>query len=316
MFLVRRLVALAVTVVLAPCFSFIVFDTLGRDHLAPGETLRELGAWLERLLLHADLGDSDYFREPITDVFRLGFPADVTMLAGGLLLGAVGGVCAGLFAVANPRSWAQRCLDLLAGLGVSMPVYWMGFVVLILFAHNSGLIAMVPFVSGQADYEELPDDPLAFVQALWIPIAVVATPIAAGVYRMTIAASRDVLGEDFVRTAAAKGLRPRWVLCRHVFPPAAIPVLVMTAAQVNLLIMNVSLMQVGFNIPGSFREVQRALANGNIEMMQALVFYGCVVIALANTAADLLQARLDPRVRDQLASSSPTLRMPARLRRS
>jgi ABC-type dipeptide/oligopeptide/nickel transport system permease component len=60
-------------------------------------------------------------------------------------------------------------------------------------------------------------------------------------------------------------------------------------------------MQVAFNIPGSFREVQRALANGNIETMQALVLYGCVIIAVANLAADLLQARLDPRVRDALA---------------
>jgi len=284
-------------VVLAPCVSFIVFDTLARDHFAPGETLRALRVWLERLLLHGDLGDSGWYRTDITEVFKLGLPADLTMLVGGLALGLAGGVGTGLLAVAYPRTALQRGLDVLSALGVSMPIYWMGFVVLILFAHNSGLILMVPFVSGQADFEELPDDPLAFVQALWVPIAVVATPIAAGVYRMTIAASRDVLGEDFVRTAQAKGLRRRRVLFRHVFPVAAIPVLVMTAAQVNLLIMNVSLMQVAFNIPGSFREVQRALANGDIETMQALVLYGCVIIALANMAADLLQARLDPRVR-------------------
>ena len=316
MYVVRRLAALVVTVVLAPCLSFIVFDTLAQDHFAPRETLRDLRAWLEQLLLHGNLGDSGWYRTDITDVFRLGFPADMAMLCGGLALGLAGGVLAGLLAVAHPRSVLQRCLDVLAALGVSMPIYWMGFVVLILFAHNSGLILMVPFVSGQSDFEELPDDPLAFVKALWVPIVVVATPIAASVYRMTIAASREVLGEDFVRTAEAKGLRRRRVLARHVFPIAAIPVLVMTAAQVNLLIMNVSLMQVAFNIPGSFREVQRALANANIEMMQALVLYGCIVIALANLAADLLQARLDPRVRDQVLSSSPTLRMPRRRGRS
>jgi ABC-type dipeptide/oligopeptide/nickel transport system permease component len=301
MYVVRRFAALIVTVVLAPCVSFVVFDTLQQDHVAPLETLRELRAWLERLLLHGDLGDSGWYRTDMTEVIRLGLPADLTMLIGGLVLGLAGGVVFGLIAVAHPRSLLQRCLDLVAGLGVSMPIYWMGFVVLILFAHNSGLILMVPFVSGQADFEELPSDPLAFVQALWVPIVVCATPIAASVYRMTIAASRDVLGEDFVRTAQAKGLRRRHVLSRHVFPVASIPVLVMTAAQVNLLIMNVSLMQVAFNIPGSFREVQRALANGNIETMQALVLYGCVIIALANLAADLLQARLDPRVRESLA---------------
>ena len=310
MYVVRRLVALVVTVVLAPCLSFIVFDTLAKDHFAPGETLRDLRAWLEQLLLHGNLGESSWSRVDMTEVIRWGLPADLTMLFGGLALGLAGGVAAGLLAVAHPRSALQRCMDVVAALGVSMPIYWMGFVVLILFAHNSGLIVMVPFVSGQADYEELPSDPLAFVKALWVPIVVVSAPVAASVYRMTIAASRDVLGEDFVRTAESKGLRRRRVLTRHVFPVAAIPVLVMTAAQVNLLIMNVSLMQVAFNIPGSFREVQRALANGNIATMQALVLYGCIIIALANMAADLLQARLDPRVRDQVLSSSPTLRMP------
>jgi hypothetical protein len=67
---------------------------------------------------------------------------------------------------------------LVAGLGVSIPSYWMGFVVLVAFAHNSGPILMVPFLSGQADYEELPSDPLAFVQSLWVPCAVIATPLA------------------------------------------------------------------------------------------------------------------------------------------
>jgi peptide/nickel transport system permease protein len=143
---------------------------------------------------------------------------------------------------------------------------------------------------------------------------VIATPIGASVYRMTIAASRDVLGEEFVRTAYAKGLRRRHVLSRHVFPVAAVPVLILTASLVNLLITNIGLMQVAFNIPGSFREMQRALVNGDIDMLQALVVYGCLIIAVFNTVADLLQARLDPRVRDAVLSSTPLLGGP-RLRR-
>ena len=88
---------------------------------------------------------------------------------------------------------------------------------------------------------------------------------------MTIGASRDVLGEDFVRTAQAKGLSMRRTLIRHVFPVAAIPVLVLTAAQVNLLITNIGLMQIAFNIPGSLREMKNALDNGDADMLQALV---------------------------------------------
>jgi ABC-type dipeptide/oligopeptide/nickel transport system permease component len=127
---------------------------------------------------------------------------------------------------------------------------------------------------------------------------VVGTPIAAGVYRMTLAASRDLLGEEFVRTAYGKGLSERRVLAGHVLPVAAAPILILASSQVNLLITNVALMQVAFNIPGAFREVTRALANGNILTFQALVVEGCILIALANMATDLLQARLDPRLRD------------------
>ena len=91
------------------------------------------------------------------------------------------------------------------------------------------------------------------------------------------------------------------MLTRHVLPVAGVPVLILASSQVNLLITNVALMQVAFNIPGAFREVTRALANGNIITIQALVVEGCILIALANMAADLLQARLDPRLRDARA---------------
>ena len=188
-------------------------------------------------------------------------------------------------------------MDVLAGLGVSLPVYWMGFAVLMLFASNTGMVVMLPFVSGAAQYKTLPSDPIAFVLSLWVPCVVVGTALSAGVYRMTIGASRDVLGEDFVRTARAKGLSTRRTLVHHVFPVAAVPVLVLSAAQVNLLITNVGLMQIAFNIPGSFREMKNALDNGDTDLLQALVVYGCIIIAIANMIADLLQARLDPRVR-------------------
>jgi ABC-type dipeptide/oligopeptide/nickel transport system permease component len=127
---------------------------------------------------------------------------------------------------------------------------------------------------------------------------------------MTLAASRDVLGEDFVRTAYAKGLPRRRVLVRHVFPVAAVPVLMLAAVQVNLMLTNIGLMQVAFNIPGSFREIQPALANGDVDMIQALVVLGCAIIAIFNMLADLLQLRLDPRVRDATLSAVTPLGRP------
>ena len=296
-FVIRRLAALAATIIIAPAVSYVVFDTLSKDHIAPGETIEGLVEWETAFLFHYDLGYSDYYDRDITWVLERGFPADITMLLGGMAFGLASGVAGGLLAVARPRSPLTRIMDVLAGLGVSMPVYWMGFAVLMLVAADTGLFVQLPFVSAAASYEFLPSDPIAFVFSLWVPCVVVGTALSAGVYRMTIGASRDVLGEDFVRAARAKGLSTRGTLVRHVFPVAAIPVLVLAAAQVNLLIMNTALMQVAFNIPGGLREMKDALDSGDTIMLQALVTYGCIMIALANMIADLLQAWLDPRVR-------------------
>jgi peptide/nickel transport system permease protein len=296
--LLRRLGILAVTIVLAPAFTYVVFTTLRADSFTPGETLSGLWDWMSAFLFHGDLGYDEDFDLPLTQVLLDGLPVDLVMMAGGLAFGLGVGAFGGLVAVARPRSRLTRTFDLLAGLGVSMPVYWMGFAVLMLFASNTGMLVQLPFVSGAGKYEELPSDPVAFVLSLWVPCVVVGTPIAAGVYRMTLAASRELLGEEFVRTAYSKGLSERRVLTHHILPVAGIPVLILASSQVNLLITNVALMQVAFNIPGAFREVTRALANGNILTLQALVVEGCILIALANMATDLLQARLDPRLRD------------------
>ncbi len=298
MFLVRRLAVLVATIVLAPAVTYVVFTTLRADSFTPGATLSGLGDWMTAFLFHGDLGYDEDFDMPLTQVLFDGLPVDLVMMAGGLAFGLGVGALGGLVALARPRSRLARSFDLLAGLGVSMPIYWMGFAVLMLFASNSGMVLQVPFVSGAGKYEELPSDPVAFVLSLWVPCVVVGTPIAAGVYRMTLAASRELLGEEFVRTAYGKGLTERRVLARHILPVAATPVLILTSSQINLLITNVALMQVAFNIPGAFREITRALANGNIITIQALVVEGCILIALANMAADLLQARLDPRLRD------------------
>jgi peptide/nickel transport system permease protein len=296
-FLARKLATLASTIVLAPAFTYVVMETLRAETFAPGETLSGLADWMAAFLLHGDLGFDEQYDLPMTQMLWDGLPVDLVMLVGGLAFGLGAGALGGVVTIARPRSPLARCFDLLAGLGVSMPVYWMGLAVLLLFASNTGMIVRLPFVSRAAQYEELPDDPVAFVLSLWVPCVVLGTPIAAGVYRMTLAAGRELLGEDFVRTAYSKGLRERNVLLRHVMPVAAIPILILAATQMNLLIMNVALLQSAFNIPGSFRELNRALANGNTTLIQALIVEGCVIIAIANTAADLLQARIDPRVR-------------------
>jgi peptide/nickel transport system permease protein len=115
--------------------------------------------------------------------------------------------------------------------------------------------------------------------------------------RMTVVTLRDAVGEDFIRTAHAKSVPAHRVLRRHAFPLAVAPVAALTAASMPLLITNIALMESAFNIPGLDREISSVYSNADLPLIQAMVIETTILIVLANLAADLLQARVDPRVR-------------------
>ena len=107
----------------------------------------------------------------------------------------------------------------------------------------------------------------------------------------------EVLGEDYLRTARGKGVRESVVLRRHALPPASAPVIALVGVNINLMITNVALMESVFNIPGSFRYIERALVNRDVDLVQGMVLEATFFIVCANFLADAIQAYMDPRVR-------------------
>jgi hypothetical protein len=110
-----------------------------------------------------------------------------------------------------------------AAVVISSPPYWLGFLVLIWFAPGTGYVLELPFVSALMDYEEGELGPLGWLKALWLPWVLVGLPLAAGVMRMVVVTLRDTVGEDFIRTARAKGLPPGPVLRPHASRPRSRP---------------------------------------------------------------------------------------------
>jgi peptide/nickel transport system permease protein len=155
----------------------------------------------------------------------------------------------------------------------------------------------IPFVSGLMDYQDGEYGLLGWVKALWIPWLLVGLPLAAAVMRMVVLTLRDAAGEEFLRTARAKGISDRRVLFRHSLPLTVAPVAALTAATMPLLVTNVALMESAFNIPGLYREIRSVYSNADLPLIQAMVIETTILIVVANTLADLIQARLDPRVR-------------------
>jgi peptide/nickel transport system permease protein len=222
---------------------------------------------------------------------------DLQLMIGGLALGLLVGVVAGRSAAVRPGSRRARASKFATAIQLACPPYFQAFMILVFFAAGSGYVLQLPFVSGQQDYVPFLEDPLGYVKAMWIPWVIVALPMAAFVARIADSSLREVLQEDYLRTARSKGLRERRVVDRHALPVAAAPIAMMAGVNMATLLLNVALTESIFSIPGLYRLIKPAMYSHDVPVIQAMMLEGVVLIVVANFLADAVQAALDPRVR-------------------
>jgi peptide/nickel transport system permease protein len=159
------------------------------------------------------------------------------------------------------------------------------------------MLVQLPFASATGEYVPLTENPLTYLKAMWLPWLLVGLPLAAYVLRITDASLRDILQEDYMRTARAKGLAERDVIRRHALPVATPPIALMTGVNVSTVLINAALMESAFNVPGLYRLIRSAVYVRDLWVIQAMVIEGVVLVVVANALADLIQAAMDPRVR-------------------
>jgi peptide/nickel transport system permease protein len=248
------------------------------------------------VFLHADLGRSvqrNSGARPVMDMLREGFPADLSLVLGGLVVGAAGGVALGAVAQRNRGTLAGRGLEGFSAFAMSAPVYWVGLMAVQFFHPQIGRVARLP-ISVPNTYRPLTDDPLKWLESLWLPWIVLGLPLAAITMRMMRSTLADTLEEDFVRTAHAKGLTPARVLRRHAIPAAVIS---LVGVSMGTVITNAILLEHVFSIPGVFDLMTQAINNADVPLLEGVAIAGAVLVVIANLLADLLHAWLDPRVR-------------------
>ena len=285
---------------LTPSLSFVVLGAL-QNGVTVWDQAAELPGYLSDTFLHLRLGHSPAFQKSLHDVVLDGLPVDVALLVGGTVLGVAIGLATGLASGARRRSGADRALSVGSALGMSAPVYWFGFIVLTLFAPQSGYLVQIPFVSWYGGYVPFSDDPLRWLQSLWVPWLVLAAPLAAMCHRMTRASIAEALDEDFIRTARAKGVTEKRVMRRHALRAALPPVLGLVSVNVALMVTNVVLIEPAFQLPGFFRQADIGQFRGDLthvpslEVVQALVLEAALLIAVTMLLADLVRAKIDPR---------------------
>ncbi len=233
-------------------------------------------------VLTGDLGTSYITGRPITRDILERFPKTLQLATAAMLLAASLGITIGVLSARRPGSAFDRLAMGGAYLGISFPVYWVGLILILVFA---------------VTLRWLPPSGFGRVEYLVLPALALGTRSIAFLARMTRSAMLEVLGSDFIRTARAKGLRERVVLGRHALRNALIPIITVLGLDFGNYLTGSILTETIFSWPGIGRYVVNAIARRDLPAIQGSVLFLSVVFVLVNLATDLLYAKADPRVR-------------------
>jgi ABC-type dipeptide/oligopeptide/nickel transport system permease component len=232
-------------------------------------------------VLRGDLGTSYITRRPILRDLLERFPATLELAAAAMLFAGVFGLSLGVLGARHPGSLGDRLATLGAYLGVSFPVYWVGLILILIFAVQ--LHWLPASGSGGPAYLVLP------------AIALGARSVAV-IARMTRAAMRQTLASDFVRTARAKGLSETRVLLAHGLRNALLPIVTVVSLEFGGYLTGAILTETIFSWPGVGRYVLTAINKRDLPAIQGSILFLCVVFVLVNLITDLVYAKVDPRV--------------------
>jgi peptide/nickel transport system permease protein len=286
---------------------------LGQE--ASAEAIAELRAtlgldapWYLRLggyalaLLNGDMGRSIFQNAPVAEIIlgRLGATVELAVVS--LVLAALLGVALGIVAAVKQGSFIDTAAMVVAQLGVSMPVYWLGLLMMLAFAVQLGWLpavgrgpAIVPAL-GEAVLGR-PADLLDAIGHIVLPAAALAANSAAIISRVVRTAMIEVMREDFVRTAYAKGLRRPRVILRHAFANALLPVISIVGLRFGALLGGAVITETIFAWPGLGQLTITAISQRDLPLIQGIVLTFGLIFAGVNLAVDLLYAAADPRVR-------------------
>ncbi len=232
-------------------------------------------------VVRGDLGRSYITRRPILQDIRERFPKTLQLAGAAMLLASVIGITIGILSARVPGGWFDRISLGVAYLGISFPVYWVGLILILVFA------VMLRW---------LPPSGYGGIEYLILPAFALGSRSIAFLARVTRSAMLDVLGSDFVRTARAKGQRESVVITRHALRNALIPIITVLGLDFGYYLTGSILTETIFSWPGLGRYVVNAIARRDLPAIQGSVLFLSVVFVMVNLITDLAYAKADPRV--------------------
>jgi len=240
-------------------------------------------------LLVGDLGVSWRARFPAIDLILYALPVTLQLAFMAGVISMVVGIGAGVLSAVNENTWLDHVIRVVSLFSLSMPVFWQATMIILVLSLT---VRWAPL-----GYVDPMVDPLKNLSLMILPAIALGTSASASVMRMTRACLLDVLRQDYVRTAQAKGLRERAVVIRHAIKNAMIPVVTILGLQVGSLLGGSVIVESVFGLPGIGLLILNAIGMRDYPIVQGAVIFTAVMFMLTNLLVDVLYGYLDPRIR-------------------
>jgi peptide/nickel transport system permease protein len=263
----------------------LVYKSYGLDQSKPVQYVK----WMQHVV-KGDLGYSLRTKRPLSTELKLRLPVTVQLAIMAGILGIIPAVTVGVLAALKRNSVADYAATMVTLLGISAPSFLVGILLMLLFSYK---LKWLPPVG----YEKMTEDPIGNFKGMIMPAISLALPFAAVMMRNTRSAVLEVINQDYVRVARAKGLSNTRVLFRHILPNSAMPIITIGGIQVAGLLGGTVIIEEIFGLPGLGRYVYDAITNRDYPVVQGVTLVLATMFVTVSMLVDILYAVVDPRLR-------------------
>lgn len=249
----------------------------------------QYGTWLLNAV-QGDLGQSLYLNTPVNELIAARLPVTLSLALVAIVIATVFGVLAGMLAAAKRGRWADKIITIFSTVGIAAPNFWIGMILLILFAFTWRIFPAI-------GYTPLSQDPGEWIRHLILPGIALAFAIGAELQRQTRSSMSEVLSQDFVRTARAQGMSRPAVLWQRVLKNGAPPVVTTIGFQIAVLLGGSVVIEKVFTLPGLGTLAIEAVLTKDLPALQGVVLINAIFVVLINLLTDLAYVALNPKVR-------------------
>jgi peptide/nickel transport system permease protein len=309
-YIIRRLIMAVIVIFVISLISFMIMQIVPGDPArvmlgldAPQELVDKLRheLWLDRPVivqylhwignvLHGDFGRSVMYQENVKDLWAARLPITINLSILAVILSAVVGISMGTISAITRGSLIDQIISILANMGIAIPIFWLGILGIYLFGLHLGWLPIQGYTSPFENF-------WLSMKKLLMPVICLAVPGLAMMTRQTRSSMLEVVRQDYIRTAWAKGLSRRLIIIRHALKNALTPVTTLLGFMMPIMVGGSVLTETVFNIPGMGRLLVRSVLNKDFIVVEAGVLLIAIVVSLANLIVDISYGWLDPRIR-------------------